>query len=219
MPLMRDILAASVLHLKAQLESSRREGKMVKPEGASGISASCSANGAPQRHLHVGGVMCAWRGRLKVTAPNVAFTLKCKRNCSSLKVAESRFWHSLPFVALPIIRWKLCSPAAWMTFTFQGQAGFFVWTSKAFFAANLMCRNRNFSWHVNAPASNQSLNLTSGRCQERSFLFLFCCAVALNTLTCGFCPRKISEASCGGLLLSSNGLQRRKTTCCVFRQN
>lgn len=95
MPLMRDILAASALPLKAQLGSSRREGKMVKPEGASGISAPCSANGAPQRHLHVGSVTCAWRGRLKVTAPNVVFTLKCKRNCSSLTVAESRFWHNL----------------------------------------------------------------------------------------------------------------------------
>lgn len=108
MPLMRDILTASVLPLKAQLESSRREEKTLKPEGASGISAPCSANGAPQRHLHVGGVMCSWRARLKVTAPNVVLTLKCKRNCSSLTVAESRFWHSLhlvlPSVALPIMR-------------------------------------------------------------------------------------------------------------------
>lgn len=111
MPLVRNILAVGVLPLKAQLESSGRERKMVKPEGASGSSASCSANSAPRRHLHTAGVMCGWRRRLKVTAPNFAFTLKCKRNCSSLTVAESRFWHYLLFAALPIIRLKPCSPA------------------------------------------------------------------------------------------------------------
>lgn len=111
MPLTRKIVAVSVLPLKAQLESSGREGKMVKPEGASGSSASCSNNRAPWRHLQVGGMMCGWRRRLKVTAPNFAFTLKCERNCSGLTVAESRCWHYLPFVVLPIRRLKLCSPA------------------------------------------------------------------------------------------------------------
>lgn len=72
MPLIRSILAVSVLPLKAQLESSGREGKMVKPEGAPGSSASGGAISAPWRHVHVGG-MCGWRRRLKVTAPNLLF--------------------------------------------------------------------------------------------------------------------------------------------------
>lgn len=150
------------------------------------------------------------------------FACKCKRNCSRLPVAESRFWHYLPFVALPVIRLKLCSPAEFESPLQLGvRQVFFVWTSKAFLAANLMCRRRNGSWHVNVPAPNQSLNLTSGQRwhQERSFLFLFCCAVALKTLTCEFCPGKILEESCGRLLLSANGLKRKKTICCVFRQN
>lgn len=74
---------------------------MVKPKEASRSSASCSANDAPQRHGHAGGLVCGWRRRLKVTAPNFTFTLKCKRNHSSLTETESRSWHRLVFVASP----------------------------------------------------------------------------------------------------------------------
>lgn len=66
-------------------------------------------------------------------------------------------------------------------------------TSKAFFAANLMNRSWNCSLHVNAPVSNQSLNLTSGRHQERSVLFPLCCSVALSTVASGFYSKKSSE--------------------------
>lgn len=108
MPLIRSILAVSVFPLRTQLESSGREGKMVKPEGAPGSSASGGAISAPWRHS----MGYVWlEKKAEGHCSKFAFTLKCKRNCSSLTVAESRFWHYLPFVALPVIRLKLCSPA------------------------------------------------------------------------------------------------------------
>lgn len=113
----------------------------------------------------------------------------------------------------------LQSGRVWVTLYLKIRHFCFVWSSKAFLAANVMYRSRNCSWHINPPVPNQSLNLTSGRHREGYLLFPFCCAVALNTLACGFCLRKISEESHEGLLLSSNGLKRKKTTCCVFRQN
>lgn len=76
---------------------------MVKPKGGSGSSADGDTLWR--------GMVCGWTRRLKVTAPNSAFTLRRERNCSDLFMAESRFWHYLPFVALPILRLKLCSPA------------------------------------------------------------------------------------------------------------
>lgn len=155
---------------------------------------------------------CGWKRRLKVAAPNLAFTLQCEKNCASL--TES--WEQMPVLSSicgpPYCKMKaLHSSRVWVTLTPQSSAFFFfIWTSKAFLAANLMYRSRNCSWRVNALAPNQSWNLTSGRHPQVSFLFLFCCAVALNTLAGGFCPRTILEESCGSLLLSSKGLKRKK---------
>lgn len=144
MPLIRDILTAGVLPLKAQLESSRREGKMVKPEGALG-SVLPAVLMVLLRGTFMQGVWCVpgeegWRSLLQMlflqwNVKGIAQALQWLRADFGTAFICSPSYHKMK---------ALQSSRVWMTFTTQGQAGFFAWASKAFLAANCMCRNRNF---------------------------------------------------------------------------